>query len=732
MGSEQMRNMHLAHISEDGTRVQTVSEHLIGTAHLSKQFAEVFGAGDQGELAGLLHDIGKYSDAFQRRLLQDGPRVDHSTAGAFEASKIGQGPIAFAVAGHHGGLPDGGHPRDDAGTPTLCGRLKKKLESYEGWRKEIELVRSEPPRWSYIGVDGKMDNIATAFYTRMLYSCLVDADFLDTETFMNGYSAPRGCGSSIDSLLEIVRLKAGQYLSSGSATPVARERNNVLRACIDCGARGDQGLYTLTVPTGGGKTFASLAFALEHAKKCGMDRVIYVIPYTSIIDQTASVFADLLGDDNVLAHYSGAEYQMKEQEDLTPHDYRQLLASENWDAPVVVTTAVQFFESLYANRSSRCRKLHNIANSVVIFDEAQTIPNDYLYPCVSAIGQLVQHYHTTAVLCTATQPVLGPIFDELSPGLKAHEIAPDPRKLYAILRRVTLCDAGELSEELLSSRLTELSQVLCIVNRRKTAQELYADLPVEGSYCLTTLLCARSRRGQLEEIRTRLKAGLPCRVISTSLIEAGVDVDFPVVYREECGLDSLLQAAGRCNREGKRIADDSRVYRFNISENPSPQMIGQNISALHYAMRHVDDLNTPEAIESYFGELLGVIKTKRSMDKRDVLSAFKNGVEGCMFPFAQVADNFRIIDTPTRDIYIPIGEGAALCDRLRLGDVSRAILRRLGEYSVSCYSTQFDALNSAGAIDVLPTGDAILMDRTQYNDHTGLTLDVETGIGIMI
>lgn len=251
----------------------------------------------------------------------------------------------------------------------------------------------------------------------------------------------------------------------------------MLRACLEKGANGAPGLYSLTVPTGGGKTFASLAFALEHAAAHRMKRVIYIIPYMSIIDQTAAVFADLLGEENVLADYSCADYKNLEQECLTPAQYRQLLASENWDAPVIITTAVQFFESLYSNRSSRCRKLHNIADSVLIFDEAQTLPLAYLKPCVSAIAQLVQHYHTTAVLCTATQPALEPFFQQFAPELHLREISPDTVHLYQTLRRTTLHDLGTLSQEALTARLAELPQGLCVVNRRKTAQELFAALP---------------------------------------------------------------------------------------------------------------------------------------------------------------------------------------------------------------------------------------------------------------
>lgn len=714
----------LAHISEDQTRTQTILDHLNGTAELAKAFAAPFGAESEAGYSAQLHDIGKYSDAFQKRL-RGGPPVDHSTAGAQAALQTGNVPAALAIAGHHSGIPDLGNPHDTADDSTLQGRSKKKVEDFSRWKQEITPVPWSLPSWLL----RSPDNLTMAFFTRMLYSCLVDADFLDTETFMNGAPAPRSIGEPLSVLLEKVRSQAERYLHAEAASPVAQQRNAVLSACIERGKTGKPGLYTLTVPTGGGKTFASLAFALEHAVAQKMSRIIYVIPYTSIIDQTAQTFSDLLGEENVLAHFSGVDYKLAEKDDLTPTQYRQLLSSENWDAPIVVTTAVQFFESLYANRSSRCRKLHNIANGVVIFDEAQTLPNDYLKPCISAITQLVEHYHTTAVLCTATQPALGPLFRELDPHLTLQEISPDPALLYEVLRRVTLRDLGTLSTNALCEQLSAAPQVLCVVNRRKTAQELFAQLPDEGSYCLTTLLCAADRRRQLDEIRLRLKQGLPCRVVSTSLIEAGVDVDFPLAYREIIGLDSLLQTAGRCNREGKYPREESIVSYFRFEGIPLPQMLQQPVSALNTTLRKHAVLDTPDSIHDYFADLY---RSRASLDKKSILSAFQNGIQGCMFPFAQVAEQFHLIETPTRTIYLPIDEGAELCATLRNGSISRALLRRLGIYSVECYDKQFQVLYDVGALELLPNGAAVLLDESKYSRQTGLSMDVESGTGIFL
>lgn len=713
---------YLAHIAEDG-REQTVAEHLYGTAQLARRFAAGFGAEAEAEFTGLLHDVGKCKPEFQARL-HGGAPVDHSTAGAKLAFSMRNLPAALAVAGHHGGIPDGGHPRDGKEESTLCGRVKRDCGfDAEIWN-EIALPPSNAPSWF-----GR-DTLRDAFYTRMIYSCLVDADFQDTQTFMDGAPAPRGGCAEIEELYGRMRERAARYLANRSESVVCRQRNAALRACLERGRAWEQGLYTLTVPTGGGKTFASLAFALEHAAARKMARVVYVIPYTSIIEQTADVFSELLGEENVLAHYSAVDYQLAEREEMTPAQYRKLLASENWDAPVIITTAVQFFESLYSNRSSRCRKLHNIANSVVIFDEAQTLPNDYLLPCLSAIAQLVQFYRTTAVLCTATQPAVAPLLQELAPSLALREICPDTQTLYASLRRTKIKDLGEITQDALARLLCEQEQALCVVNRRATAQRMYAALPPDGSFCLTTLLCAHDRREQIAEIRRRLAEGLPCRVVSTSLIEAGVDVDFPMALREDCGLDSLLQTAGRCNREGKRGAAESIVYRFRLDGVKPPRMLEKNGSALSYAARKHADLSSPEAIQAYFAELFQL--KDGALDKKDILGAERDGVDGCLLPFAQIAERFRLIETPTRTVYLPVDGGAALCGRLRAGAVSRGLLRKLGVYSVDCYEQQFQALDDAGALELLPDGSVILMDLSKYSRKTGLEGDIENGVGIFI
>ncbi|MGN0984546.1 MAG: CRISPR-associated endonuclease Cas3'' [Gemmiger sp.] len=710
----------LAHLSSDGKRTQTVQAHLEGTAHLAAGFAKPFGGGSQARLAGLLHDIGKYSEDFQLRLA-GGPPVDHSTAGAQVAFALRQPEAAFAVAGHHGGLPDGGGKSDPPDSPTLLGRCKKTVSPCDGWREEIVLPEPHRPPLP-------KDGFSTAFYIRMLYSCLVDADYLDTETFMNGAPFDRGGGDPPEVLLSRLRAYVAPWWNP--ATALNRQRCEILRRCFAQGEAAYPGLFTLTVPTGGGKTVSSLAFALAHAVAHQKRRVVYVIPYTSIIDQTEAIFTEILGEKNVLAHHSGSEATLTDlKTDGSPSP--KVLATENWDAPVIVTTAVQFFESLFANRSSRCRKLHNLADSVVIFDEAQTLPVPYLRPCVAAIGQLVQHYGVTAVLCTATQPALGSLFAELAPGLRIREIMEDPAGLYAFFCRTTLHQAGEWTEEALAGRLSDTEQVLCVVNRRATAQRLFGMLPREGRYCLTTLLCPADRKRLLDEIRTRLLRGAPCRVVATSLIEAGVDLDFPAVWREEAGLDSVLQAAGRCNREGKRPAGQSPVLVFRLAGQPVPAMIRPNTEAARTVLRDFADPAQPEAIEAYFSLFL-TLKGPEELDQKGILPGFARGMEGRMLPFATAAERFRLIESPAVTVYPALPENQSLLGTLRAGVCNRTLYRRLGQYGVTVYPQHLAALQAAGAVEALDQETWILRDTTLYDRHTGLSLDVPTGQGWMI
>lgn len=710
-----IKKQALAHIAEDG-REQTVFMHLKETAELSAQFAAPFSQAEQGYLAGLAHDIGKYSSAFQKRLSGAPVQVDHSTAGAWECLKNGQPFAAFAVAGHHAGLPDGGGQMDTGSS--FFGRINKVksglLEDYSAWETECTLPKAAVPNFP--------QSEEGMFFTRMLYSCLVDADFLNTEAFIQN-EARETLSPDMALLWQRLQTYAAPWLSASDPSQLNAERCAILRRCMDEGAKNAPGLFTLTVPTGGGKTISSLAFALSQAKACGMTRIVYVIPYTSIIEQTADVFRKVLGQENVLEHHSGVLFDIEEAD---PIQMKQAQACENWDMPVIVTTAVQFFESLYANRASKCRKLHNLSKSVIIFDEAQLLPLPYLRPCVFAISQLVKHYGASAVLCTATQPALEPIFSQYLPEQKAIEICPAEIYTKKHFDRVRFEKAGKKNWEEIAVKMNASSQALCIVNSRKSAQKLFGLL--EGPcFHLSTLMCPQHRRTQLAKIRRLLDDGLSCKVVATSLIEAGVDVDFPAVFREEAGLDSMLQAAGRCNREGHRDPRESVVYIFRSEENPPP-LFRTSIGAARYSLEHFEDISCPEAMDAYFRFLI-LLSGEEAQDEKRILKC----METELFPFHKVAQRFHLIESDTKTVYIPYQrEGEALVARLLSGQRSRALFRQLDQYSVNIYENHFSALEAIGALMQTEDGVTILRDRTQYSEQTGLSMHTDSGIGLFI
>ena len=553
---------------------QRLIDHLNNTANLASDLGRDAGISELAQVAARLHDIGKYSQAFQRKLAGSKQRVDHATAGAREiiavfqtgtqTQKVFANLLAYCIAGHHGGLPDYGSVTDMGGEGTLSARLdpvKSQLPDYSAYKTEVDpATLTIQPRLMKPIKDHR--NFSVSFLTRMIFSVLVDADWLETETYINGGQKPRGGYESI----EVLGQRFNKFLRrfENPITSINLKRTETLRACLEHAAD-PQGIFTLTIPTGGGKTLASMGFALNHAVAHGLKRIIYVIPFTSIIEQNAGVFKESLGKENVLEHHSNFDWeQMKRgigsdmQDDETNTAYDKLkLAAENWDIPIVVTTNVQFFESMFASQKSRCRKLHNIARSVIIFDEAQTLPREYLKPCMLAVQELVQNYGASAVLCTATQPLLKQFMPEVS---EFAELAPDPQALYKFYKRVQVKNEGKLADADLLERMNAQQQALCIVNTRKHAKGLFDGLNPDGRFHLSTLMCPIHRKETLITIRERLKSGETCRVVSTQVMEAGIDVDFPVGYRALAGLDSIIQAAGRVNREAQRPSGEMFVF----------------------------------------------------------------------------------------------------------------------------------------------------------------------------
>lgn len=720
--------MLIAHSSSDD-RVQPFNIHANHVATMAAGFASVFGGEEAARIAGLLHDIGKCSPAGQRRLQGGTEKVEHASAGA---EVLGEAylkkpfayMLAYCIAGHHTGLPDGGVSTDTDDRPTLCAKLKRQKRrnrDYAAYEEALGEPVPEVPPFTLVCTK-QNTGFSYSFRMRMLFSSLVDADFLDTEAFMNNASIRGSIGEPLPVLYERLLCKLASF--GVPCNLVAEKRKQVQDDCL-LAASQPRGIFTLTVPTGGGKTLSSLAFALKHAIEHGLQRVIYVIPYTSIIDQTAAVFKKVLGEQNVLEHHHNVNYDASDDRETDP----RALASENWDAPIIVTTNVQFFESLFSNRTSRCRKLHNIANSVLIFDEAQMLPSDLLLPCVRAIEELVCNHRCTAVLCSATQPALRRYFDA---SVEMREISSAPSELYDALRRVRFENIGLLSDDALLARLNGNTQVLCIVNTKLQAQTLYDGLTGEGNYHLSTFMTPTHRRHVLAEIRTRLHDKRICRVVSTSLIEAGVDVDFPTVYREEAGLDSAIQAAGRCNREGNINAQDAIVYLFRPEDRYTsklPLSLRLPVEVARVVMQKHADISAPEAIFDYFSRLFSLLGD--SLDKKDIVKQLNLGMKnGFSIPFASVAELFRVIESPTRTVLIPEDDEAReLISALRNGVRSRKLLRKVALHAVSVYPKQYDLLLGAGALIILDDELAALCDNSLYSELTGLHIP-QDGIAI--
>lgn len=721
---------------QDQADWQLLHEHLKAVGDLAAGFAAPFGLSAHARVAGLLHDLGKYTVEFQRRISGHAIRVDHATRGAMLAVEHYGAMgflLAYGIAGHHAGLANG---RDAGERTPLFERLRgvDLPDLQEQWQREIELPDVLPlPAFTPHSVE--RGGFQLAFLSRMLFSCLVDADYLDTEAFYdrverrdlfrhNPAPSLRGLREQLDLYLD--RFKPDSQVNAIRADILAHVRQQHALP---------PGLFSLTVPTGGGKTLASLAFALDHAIQHGLDRVIFVIPFTSIVEQNAAVFREALGplgDAAVLEHHGAfvATTPPREDPDRYQSKEKLRLAMENWDAPIVVTTAVQFFESLFAARPAQCRKLHNIAASVVILDEAQTLPLKVLRPAVAAIDELARNYRASVVLCTATQPALqAPNF---AGGLeRVRELAPAPTELFRKLERVRVRHLGVLSDDDLHLHLRQRDQVLCIVNNRRHARAVYQAMEnLPGARHLTTLMCAKHRSAVLAEVRGMLRRGEPCRLVATSLIEAGVDVSFPTVFRAEAGLDSVAQAAGRCNRNGERSLDQSDVFIFaNANDDwaPPPELKQFAQAAQEVLRTHSGDPLAPAAINAYFRTLYWQ-KGNDQLDAGNLLGLLQNsGID--RLPMETIATKFRMIDSVQMPVIVPYDDEAhELIEHLRYAEKSGGIARKLQPYLVQLPQTGYDVLRNAGSIQPVHMkrwGEQfmVLVNMEIYNDCFGLSWD---------
>ncbi len=698
----------------------------MAVSRLASCFAAAFGSSEWAEVAGWLHDLGKLHPLFQAYLFREngvdasewdewgqGTKVNHSGAGALWARERWGGvfgvTIAYLVAGHHAGLPDW-NSRYAAN-----GALSVRLEQEQANFKDIApatLDQFLPAFPRNLPIPQFLKTSASYhFWVRMLFSCLVDADFLDTEGFMSpDRAAARPVCRSLaelkprfDAALQAMALKAAR-------TPVNQVRAEILAQCR-AAAKAPSGLFSLTVPTGGGKTLSGTAFALDHAARQDKTRLIYVIPYTSIIEQTAEVLRGYFGEENVLEHHSNLD-----DKKATP---AQLLAAENWDAPVIVTTSVQFFESLYAARSGRCRKLHNIVNSVVILDEAQLLPPEWLTPCVEAINRLVTDYGVTVVLSTATQPALWGL------SAKATEIVADRAGLYRKLKRTRIVPPENPKQPLdwhsLAAELSAHKQVLCIVNRRQDCYELWQIMP-EGTIHLSASMCGQHRSEVIREIKARLAEGKPVRVISTQLVEAGVDIDFPVVYRALAGMDSIAQAAGRCNREGKR--DELGVVHVFVPPKPSPAGLllkGELVTKGLIASREFFP-DAPETFTRYFERYYASVN---ETGEEWLEANLKKDASAGHVQFRHAAEEFQMIDE-SASILVRYGESEQWLEPLRYAGPTRELMRHLQRYTVSVHPRLAQTLRERGHIEEMHPGIYVQAFAGLYHKETGLDLYSET------
>lgn len=736
--ANRLHDQFFAHSLKDTPDTQQwerLEVHLRLVAELSRKFASSFGADNYGYLAGLWHDLGKYSRKFQDYLLtangfeahiEQHSKVDHATAGARHAAEsiVDWGKLlAYVIAGHHAGLADA------TGTiSSLAFRLREKeIEPYHDAPTELlkRTLEVGPPPLKFITETQEIVGFQLAFFTRMLFSCLVDADFLATEGFM----APERARLRPQEVSPFPKmqtaLRAFLKRKADAALPgkVKECRQEVLAACRNA-SQSEPGLFSLTVPTGGGKTLSSLTFALHHAICFGKQRIIYAIPFTSIIEQTAAIFRDVFRgfDSNlVLEHHSNVDLE-------SDHESPQSrLAAENWDAPLVVTTNVQLFESLFAAKTSRCRKLHNLVNSVVILDEAQTLPVDRLRPCLAALNELVLNYGCTIVLCTATQPGIL-LRDDFKIGLRdVQEIVPQPQTLYQDLQRVCVMQLGTLTDDELIAELVAHKAFLTIVNTRSHAAKLYLKLQERVAeetslFHLSTLMCGQHRSEVLAKIRKRLAREQPCRVISTQLVEAGVDVDFPVVYRAMTGIDSIAQAAGRCNREGR--ISKGEVYVFEPSD---VRLIGYLNSVAQTAREiapEFKNLLDPAAVEKYFEMHYWKQEGENRWDKttdQGVMRCFPFGND-LPFDFRTAAERFRMIDETGETVFVPHGEeGQRLIEQLREHGPDRFALRRLQRYSVTLYDQLYKRM--LADIEVIHGQYSVLLNSSAYDKKLGIRVD---------
>lgn len=721
---------YYAHTREDGER-QTVKAHLANVSEKAEEFS-VDLLKPFAKKAGLYHDIGKYAPNFQRRLDDDKVKFSHAACGALEYKKFADKNDCFAplmeycIAGHHTGLMDGGTSADNSDSPTLSGTLKRGNEytgdsDYSAYTTEIEfatLTQEEitPPYNELCSAKDPTELIERyAFFTKYVFSCLTDADFLDTERFCNK-NVERGMSGDFEKALD----KLNRELSDmPSDNPLRQARSRIQQQAFDNSVNKSH-ISILDMPTGSGKTLCSLKLALESGKK----RIIYVIPYTSIIEQTANKFEKMFGDVlPVLQHHSNYSYDGgTEEEKKTAEKLKR--TCENWDAPLIITTSVQFFQSIYHYKGSALRKLHNLRDSVIVFDEIHLIPTELLRPCLKAVGYITKYLNSEALFLSATMPDYSKLFDKFLPDVNYNKLVTD-RTNFKYFKKCEYKDMGRTTLETIAENASRCKNALIVVNTKKTAAELY-NLVQGEKYHLSANMTPAHRSRVIEVVRKKLENGEHITVVSTSLVEAGVDLDFNTVFRQLSGLDSILQAGGRCNREGKDAK--GYVYVFDIDETyRKGSDLAMRINKTKGLLEKYQDITSYDCIKEYYD---GIFDFNQSRIAENSIAKYNEqgnsfDRQGLMLPysipFRSYAMQFEYISADTISIVIDDPNDQTcheLVETLRKGDMS--VRRALQKYSVSVYMNVFKDLYSQGVLNDHGTGIFILENQSYYNNETGL------------
>lgn len=718
-----------AHKTENGL-MQTIEAHLNGVSELAKAFSvDMFKSA--ASAIGMAHDIGKYSETFQSRLNGSNVKFEHSCCGAIEYNKMKLNKaeklialmLEYCIAGHHTGLPDGGCDSDTFEDITLHGRLKREhiytgKSDYSDYQNHITLQVPKADRIiaDLISSKTKIELIEKyAFFTRYLFSCLTDADFIDTEHF---------CDPEIDRKLSadfnaVSKALDKKFANFNPDTPLKLARSRLQEQAYKNAVTGSN-ISILNMPTGSGKTLCSLKIALmKILADSNKKRIIYVIPYTSIIEQTAEQFNEIFGEyADILQHHSNYCFDDNLYEPSTVEKLKR--SSENWNAPIIITTSVQFFQSLYHYKGSSLRKLHNVADSVIIFDEIHMLPTEMIQPCLRGIGYITRYLNSEAVFLSATMPDYSELFHRYIPDCTVKELITD-KSDFRYFIKCDFIDLGKTDFDSIIVKANEYTSSLIIVNSRKSAREIYKSL--EGrKYHLSTYMTPHDRSETISHIKKDLENGIKITVVSTSLVEAGVDFDFEAVFRQLAGLDSILQSGGRCNREGKR--KNGSVFIFETDEMLRGDL-KTRANAARKLLKENDNILSPQCIESYYRT---IFKFNEDEITANSIANETSSIDG--IPFRSYAQNFQFIKDDTIGVVIDIyNETAELVSRLKEGDYS--VKRKLQKYTVSLkIFSEFDQALSMGIVNDFGSGVYILTNSDYYSIETGL--DINRPVDIII